>query len=327
MLQILATILGALTIFVLFGAFSGALRTNRRHILNRARRMESQRLGGVTGVAPTEPAAADLLRKDNLASNAQIASLLGRFSWAERRASTLEQGDLPIKVSEYALMLVTGGLVSGAAAWYFSGFAPAALVMVAFVFFFGEVWVTRRAQKRLQDFSQQLPGALQLMAVSLQSGFGIMDAIRTVARDMDAPLSIEFNRILDETRAGGSFEQALDRLAERMGGSDLRIVVQALSIHRQVGGDLGAILGQVAETMREREKLRRDISSMTAQERMSATIVAMLPVFALGFFVVAEPSLVEPLWTTQTGQMMAAAGLLLEVVGFFLMRRVTKVEA
>ena len=325
-LQLVAGAFGALTIFVLFGVFSGAFSTNRRQILNRARRMEAQRLGARRRAEDVSFSGAELLRKDNLSSNAQIASLLGRFSWAEQRGKALEQGDIPIKVSEYALILVVGSLVAGAVAWYFSGFPPAGLVAAAFVIFIGEIWVNRRAEKRLQKFSQQLPHALQLMAVSLQSGFGIMDAIRSVARDMEAPLSTEFSRILDETRAGGSFEDALERLAERMGGADLRIVVQALTIHRQVGGDLGAILAQVAETMHEREKLRRDISSMTAQERMSATIVAMLPVFALGFFIIAEPSLVEPLWTTKTGQMMAGIGLALEVVGFFLMRRVTKLE-
>lgn len=325
-LPIIAAAYGALTIFVLLGAFTGAFESNRRQILERARRMESQRVGARRRADEVSPKGAELLRKDNLSSSAQIASLLGRFGWAEQRAIMLEQGNVPIKVSEYALLLVGGAVIAGVLAWFVSGFPPAALVMGAFVLLVGEFWLSRRSQKRLQQFSQQLPQALQLMAVSLQSGFGIMDAIRTVARDMDDPLSAEFSRILDETRAGGSFEQALDRLAERMGGSDLRIVMQALSIHRQVGGDLGTILAQVAETMREREKLRRDISSMTAQERMSATIVAMLPIWALGFFIVAEPSLVEPLWTAQTGKLMAGAGLLLEVMGFFLMRRVTKLE-
>ena len=325
---ILAGVYGALTVFVIIGLISGSFSTSRRQILHRAKRMEDQRLGVRRRDAEQVGGdGADLLRDQRLATNKQIASFISRFSWAERRARTLEQGDVPIKVGEYALMLALTALAGMAIAWFLSGFPPAGLVVAVFIVMVGETWVSRRAAQRREKFSRQLPNALQMMGSSLQSGFGIMDAIRTVAHDMEQPLSTEFGRILDETRAGGSFEAALERLAERMGGSDLRIVVQALTIHRQVGGDLGGILAQVAMTMREREKLRRDISSMTAQERMSATIVAALPIFALGFFIVSDKTLVESLWTTQLGQILSGTAIALEVVGFILMRRVTKLEA
>ena len=327
MIPIMAGVYGALTIFVLFGLFSGSFSTNRRQILDRARRMEDQRLGARRRDKADSTVGAELLRDDSLSSNAQIASLLGRFSWAERRAKSLEQGDVPIKVGEYALMLFTAALAGAALTGFLTGFPPAGFVVGIFVVLIGEIWVGRRATKRREKFSRQLPNALQMMAVSMQSGFGIMDAIRTVSRDMEKPLSSEFSRILDETRAGGSFEDALDRLAQRMGGSDLHIVVQALTIHRQVGGDLGGILEQVAVTMREREKLRRDIGSLTAQERMSATIVAALPFWALGFFIVTDKALVEALWTTQLGQILSAVAIGLEIVGFILMRRATTLEA
>jgi len=131
---------------------------------------------------------------------------------------------------------------------------------------------------------------------------------------------------MDETRAGGSFEDSLIRLQARVQSPDLDIAIQALLVHARVGGNLGEILEQVGETMRDREKLRRDIKSMVAQEQASANIVALLPVWVLGLMTLLSRETVEALWTTSTGFIILAAAIAFEVVGLFLTRRVTKVE-
>ena len=324
-LGLVAALLGALTIFVVLGLLTGQLSRTRRQVMARALRVEARRVME-DAVESGDTARVELLREDAISANPHLSRVLRRFSWSERRAVTLEQGALPLKVSEYAFILGAGFLVAGVAAAWLSGIPPAGLLAGAGAVLVGEWYVTRRAKQRINRFNEQLPAALQMMAVSLQSGFGIMDAIRTVGQDMEPPLSEEFSRILDETRAGGSFDESLERLTERIGTPDLRIVAQALTVHRSVGGDLGQILGQVAQTMREREKLRRDIISMTTQERMSATIVAMLPLWCVGLFLVIQPELIQPLWQDRTGQIMAGAAILLEVLGFILMRKVTTVE-
>lgn len=326
--EVFGGVLAALTIFLFLRLLGGAANGRKRRIIDRARQLERQRLEREQAIAPASPdtVRSSVIRDEGLSSNQRVASFLRRFQWSRRRAQTLERADLPLKVSEYLAIVAGLAIVGGALTGWITDFIPAGLVVAAAFVLAGETWVGRRAAKRLERFNQQLPQALQMMSTSLQSGFGIMDSIRTVARDMDPPLSQEFGRLLNEARAGGSFEESLQRLNERIGGTDLLFVVQALTVHRKVGGDLGAILNRVAATMREREKLRRDILSMTAQERISAIIIALLPIWAVGFFLVTSPDTINELWTTQTGQIMLTIGIGLEVIGFFLTRRVVRIE-
>lgn len=325
LLAFAAGAVGSLAIFTLIGVLTGQFSHTRREIMDRIMRLESQRVAEDV-VAKGDIAHAELLRTESLSSNEAVNAFLGRFGWASARAKTLEQAQWPLKVSEYALMLAIGFGVIATVVVFFTGFLPAGVLAGLAAVIVGEWYVKRRARKRIDLFNVQLPIALQMLATSLQSGFSIMDSIRTMARDMESPISDEFGRILDETRAGGSFEDSLERLSQRVGGTDLNIMIQALTVHRQIGGDLGEILGQVAETMREREQLRRDIMSETAQERMSASIVALLPVFVVGMFFFMQRDLVAPLWEEGFGQIMAGIAIVLEVAGFYLMRKVTEVE-
>lgn len=329
MIELGAAILGALSVMLLVSALSGQLTLTRRRALNRAMRLEAQRFRPAEPTAAAAPggeARASLLRNQSLSGNKALNSFLHRFSWSLTRAQTLERADLPLKVGEYAMILAFLGLSLAVLVTLITGFIIAGLVVGAVAVLVVEWWVVRRTKIRTDKFNEQLPTALQMMAVSLQSGFSISDAIRTVANDMDPPLSEEFGRIMDEARAGGSFEDSLHRLEERIESPDLHIAIQALTVHARVGGNLGEILDQVAATMREREKLRREVRSMTAQERVSANIVALLPFWVLGFTFVVSKEAVAPLWETSTGHIIAAVAIAFEVVGLILTRRVTKVE-
>jgi tight adherence protein B len=324
-LPLLAALLSGLAVMVLVSAISGQLGATRRRTLDRAMRYETRRLIDDAEEKGDEERLS-LLKADNLSGNEQVSAFLRQFAWAERRAVSLERANLPIKVSEYALILFSSSLLFGVVAAFLSGFIPAGFFVAFFVFVIIEWRVRRKANGRADKFNEQLPTALQMMAVSLQSGFSIADSIRVVSEDMEAPLSTEFGRLMDETRAGGSFEDSLIRLQARVQSPDLDIAIQALLVHARVGGNLGEILEQVGETMRDREKLRRDVKSMVAQEQASANIVALLPIWVLGFMVVFSRETVEPLWTTSTGNIILAAAIGFEVAGFFLTRRVTQVE-
>ena len=270
--------------------------------------------------------AVQALRDDAIASNAVIGALLRRLEWSSRRATTLERADLPLKVSEYAALLAGIFFVTVLSVTVISGFALAGLGAGLFSLFVAETVVKHRAAQRAERFQQQLPSALQVMAASLRAGFSIMESIRMVTQEMEAPLAAEFGRILDEQRVGGSFEASLEGLVERMQSKDLGIVVRALQTHRKVGGDLGEILSRVAETMREREKLRGHVKSLTAEQRFGGTVVGLLPLWVLGFFYLFDPSFISPLWEESVGRLILAAGAMLEVTAFFLMRRIVAIE-
>jgi tight adherence protein B len=320
---LLAALAGAMAAFVAVGSLTGQFAFTQRRLAARAvtfqRLAEGEERRG-------KPRGLEILKDDNLAGNPAVGALLRRFAWASSRARRLESADLPLKVSEYLLIL---GVVFGAltvAAGMLSGllfvgpaFGLAGVIMT-------EVWVSSRASRRVAAFGQQLPVALQSMAVSLKSGFGIMEAVATVSREMDRPLSAEFSRMLDEARLGGSFEAGLAAMVERVNNPDLRIVSRAIDIHRKVGGDLASILENVATTMREREELRGHVRALTAQQRTSGLIIALLPIWVVGFFSVASPEFISPLWEETTGRLLFAGAAAMELVAVLAMRKVMSIE-
>ena len=324
-LQLIAALLGALAVFVTAGVLTGQAGNSRRRVVERALRLEGRRLHN-QATASGDTVRATLIREDLVAGNPTLAAFLSRFSWVRRRAITLDRGHTPLKVSEYALLLLIAAVALSVVVVAITGFLPAVLPAAAAVIFAGEWLVKRRAAKRVERYSAQLPASLQMMATSLQSGFGIMEGIMNVSREMDPPLAEDFQRIFDEVRMGGAFDESLQRLADRIGTVDMQIVTQALAVHRTVGGNLGEILEQAAATAREREELRRHLKSLTAQERMSANIIATLPLWAAGVLFLMAPELITPLWTETVGRIALAGAVALEVTGFFLMHRVMSIE-
>ena len=304
-LALAAAMAGALAVFVGLGIATQQSGSTRRRAMERALRIEQTRLE--TEAAEAGEDQGRLLREDAVATNPRVSAALRRVAWTDKRAATLEQGDVPLKVSEYAAILLGLFVVFAVAVTAITMFIPGGIAAGLFAVVFVEYMITRRA-------------------TSLQSGFGIMEAMRTVAREMDEPLSKEFQKILDETLAGGTFERSVERLAERIDSTEMRIVTQALTVHREVGGNLGEILGQVSETMREREELRRHVKSLTSQERSSSMIIAALPLLVVGMFMIMAPELIETLWKTTAGHIMIAVSLALQVSGFLLMRRVMNIE-
>ncbi len=171
-----------------------------------------------------------------------------------------------------------------------------------------------------------LPDTLQLMAGSLSAGYSMPQAVDTVVREGKPPISTEFNRALVETRLGVDLEDALDGIADRMASVDFTWVVMAIRIQREVGGNLAEVLTTVSATLRERERLRRQVQVLSAEGRLSAWILRMLPVVFALYLVIARPEYLEPLYTTVIGWIMIGGGVFLLAVGGFWLRKVVKVE-
>jgi tight adherence protein B len=321
-IELVAAFAAALAVFVGVGAMTGQFAFSERKLA--ARTAVYQRGGEVAGAERQERAL--LLKDDEFSRSHTLNSLLAQFRWAPARAKLLEHADLPMKVGEYLLVAAALAAVAGLVTWGLSDLWPVGLASSALPVIGLELWVRSRARRRMQLFDKQLPVALQVMSTSLKSGFGIMEAVSTVSREMDQPLAGEFERLLDETRIGGSFEDGVQDMVDRIDSADLRIVARALEIHRKVGGDLASILDQVAETMREREELRGHILALTAQQRLGGMIVGLLPFWVVFFFLMTDPDFISPLWTDEVGRLLLAIGGGLEVVAFFTMRRILSIE-
>lgn len=320
MLTLFATLCASLAVFVGVGAVSGQFSFSNRRLA--ARTITLQR--GDT--KPRKDKKSIILKDDDFGGSPFVTSLLRKSGWAARRAVMLDRADVALKVSEYVLVLMAlfVGLwlvVSLTSGYWFIGLGAGVVGVLG-----GEFWLRSRMKRRSAKFNKQLPIALQVMATSLKSGFGIMEAVGSVSREMDAPLSTEFARILDEARLGGSFEAGLTAMVDRIDSNDLRIVARAIEIHRKVGGDLAAILESVAGTMREREELRGHIIALTAQQRFGGMVVGALPIWIAGFFLVVDPKFISPLWTDTAGRIILVIAISMEIVAVFAMRKVMAIE-
>ena len=320
--ELVAAFAAALAVFVAVGALTGQFSFTERKLA--ARTAVFQR-GGETGGGERQERAL-LLKDDEFSRSRAFNTLLARFDWTQARARLLEHADLPMKVGEYLLVAALFAIIAGFVTFGLSGLWPVGLASSFLPVIGLELWIRSRARRRMQLFDKQLPVALQVMSTSLKSGFGIMEAVATVSREMDNPIAGEFERLLDETRIGGSFEDGVHDMVDRVDSADLRIVARALEIHRKVGGDLASILDQVASTMREREELRGHILALTAQQRLGGMIVGLLPFWVVFFFLMSDPDFISPLWTDSVGRLLLAIGGGLEVVAFFTMRRILSIE-
>jgi tight adherence protein B len=183
-----------------------------------------------------------------------------------------------------------------------------------------------RIGRRRAAFSDQLPDMLQLIAGSLQSGFSLPQAVDAVVREGTQPSAGEFSRALAEARVGANIEDALNRVADRMDSNDLRWTVMAIRIQREVGGNLAEVLRTTVGTMRERAYLRRQVSALSAEGRLSAYILIALPILVGAWFFYSDPNYMRPLYTTLIGLVMFIGTGVLVILGALWMRKLIRIE-
>lgn len=241
--------------------------------------------------------------------------------------SKLEAAAVPLRPAEWLLIHV--GITIGGGLLFLLIFGgrilPTALGMV--IGFIGPMlYLSLKASRRTKAFGAALPDTLQLIAGSLSAGYSMPQAVDTVVKEGNPPISTEFNRALVENRLGVPIEDALDGVADRMKSVDFAWVVMAIRIQREVGGNLAEVLTTVAATLRERERLRRQVQVLSAEGRLSAWILGGLPIVFTLYLVLVRPTYLEPLVTTVLGWLMVGTGVFLLIVGALWMRKVVKVE-
>jgi tight adherence protein B len=280
------------------------------------------------GAAHRQPAAAGQSR-GVAASAVDMAqkALQGSTGTEARLGDKLEAAGLSLKPAEW--ILIHAGIALGAAALGLllssGGFLPATLFLLV-----GAVvpwlYLGIKKSRRLKAFEGQLADTLQLIAGSLSAGLSLAQSLDTVVREGSEPVAGEFRRALVESRLGVQIEDSLDSIAQRMESEDFRWIVMAIRIQREIGGNLSELLLKVAATMRERDYLRRQVKTLSAEGKMSAWILSGLPPAIFAYMLVANPSYVQPMLTTPLGWAMLAGAGVLMAVGALWMSRVVKVD-
>lgn len=260
---------------------------------------------------------------------ARAAELVDARMGEESRADLqvrLERAAWKLRPSEFRLIQIAagiGGAIIGAGLLQSlilgAVFAVAGVLIPLLV-------LTRATDRRARRFEEQLPDVLQLLAGSLRAGYGFLQAIDTVAQEATDPAASEFARALNEARLGGSIDDALEAMANRLDSEDFHWVVIAVTIQRQVGGNLAEVLETVAETIRERERLRRHVRGLSAEGRLSAWILILLPFAVAGYIMVVNPRYMESLIGTTGGLIAILIMLILMGIGTGWIRKIIQID-
>ncbi len=181
-------------------------------------------------------------------------------------------------------------------------------------------------KKRINRFELQLVDGLTLVSNALKSGASFTQAVEVMVKETKPPLAVMFSRLLKETYLGASVEAALNNLSKRERSEELKIAVVSINIARQTGGNLSEILLHIADTIRERERIKGKVDSLTAQGKLSGIIVGSLPVLLAVVLYFIDPIMMKPLFKTFTGQMILLGVLLIELAGFKWINKIVNID-
>jgi tight adherence protein B len=254
-------------------------------------------------------------------------------------ARELARADLRLKPSEY-LFIWAGSTLGVPVLMVIFGFflpalhSPLALLIGGLIgFLLPRFWLNRRKGGRLNAFNKQLPDTITLIANALRAGSSFLQAIELVVRESRPPISTEFSRVIREVNLGLPFDQALENMVRRVRSDDLELMATAISIQHQVGGNLAEILDSISYTIRERIRIKGEIRTLTAQQRLSGYVVGFLPIGLAGFLFVAAPGFMDPMFANPPAIAGLPAGVIILVfggvmmfIGFMLIRRIVDIE-
>ncbi|TMF24202.1 MAG: hypothetical protein E6I28_11480 [Chloroflexi bacterium] len=192
--------------------------------------------------------------------------------------------------------------------------------------FSGRIWVGRRIGGRLNAFNKQLPDTIVLLSNSLRAGSSFLQSVELVSRESPAPMGPEMGRVVREVNLGLGMEEALANMVRRIKSDDLDLMVTAIGVQQQVGGNLAEILDTIAFTIRERVRIKGEIRTLTAQGRYSGYLVAFLPVGIAVTLNFINPEFMQPLFTETLGRILLGTGLVMMFIGFTAIRRITDIK-
>ena len=252
--------------------------------------------------------------------------LLSNIRHARGLDSKMQKAGIPLLGTEFLLVMgisffltiVVSYIISKK--WYVGVLLAIVVVMAEWIY------VLLKIDRREAAFTNQLGDCLMMVANAMRAGFSFLQAMDLVSKEMEPPMSTEFQHVMRDISLGATVERALDDMDQRVSSSDFSLVVTAVLIQQQVGGDLAHILDTISGTIQDRIRMRREVRTLTAQGRMSGWVLAALP-FALGALIsVTNPSYIEPLFTERIGQMAIAFAIILVLIGFLVIQRIVDID-
>ncbi len=258
-----------------------------------------------------------------------IDNILTERGFGKKWRRQLSRADLKLTVAEFAVLHIISMAGFFAVGYFvlFSGDLIMSIIAGFVGFFFPRIYVARKISKRLIDFETQLPDTLGLWVNALRSGYSVLQAMEAIAKDAPEPTKTEFERVVREVQIGIDMPDALDHLLERVESEDLDLVITAVNIQREVGGNLAEILETISSTIRERIKLKGEIRVLTAQGRITGYLISFLPIGLALFLNVANPGYMGQLFENRgCGWPMIGVGLALIGIGTAIIQKIIDID-
>lgn len=282
------------------------------------------RLKRFTALRPTHSSVSDKKTLKDLLSH------LGGFTpkrWREKLDRELLRGDIPLKGGEFLVLQEFLALIFFLIGILLTRSLGLSLLFLGVGGFIPRLFLKNAQNKKRIKFNNQLADSLLILANSLRAGFSLLQAMEMVSQEMPSPISGEFKITLREMTYGTPTETALLNLAERVGSDDLDLLVTAILIQRQVGGNLAEVLINIHTTIEDRLRIQMEIKTLTAQGRISGYIIGALPFGIAGILTVLNPSYLKLLFTTPLGLTLLGMGVFSQIIGFIIIRKIITVKA
>ncbi len=265
----------------------------------------------------------------------RLDTAIGERGFTRGIRSRIARADVKLRVSEYIGLRIVFAALAGIVVYFLLGrvllFAIAAVIAGSFI---PPIYLAIAARRRLRAFEDQLSQTLNLWVNALRSGYSVLQSMEAIATELPAPVSTEFERVVQEVRLGLSVPQALSNMLRRMPSDDLDLIVTAVNIQREVGGNLAEVLDTISFTIRERVRIKGEIRTLTAQGRLSGWIVSLLPIFLAFVLLGINADYMSQLWVDlppkvgpiPCGWIVIAIGLIMMGIGIYIIQRIVDIE-
>lgn len=320
MLNTLLIIGASFSVFFVVTGLALSFTNPRAAVLNRlGRATAAENLMG-------QDAEKEGLKEDFLWVLGQLGRLGPRKSSLKEIQASLVKAHVLMRAEEFIGLIVLSGMAFYTALFLLSNSVMLAVLGAFIGLRLPSMLIKSKITKRSAAITEQLPEALNIISSGLRAGFSFPQAVSVVVREMEPPLAVELSRVLRENRLGKPMDDALNDLIERVDNDDLELLVTALLIQRQVGGNLAEVLDSISHTIRERVRIKGEIKALTAEGRISAIILILLPIVVAALITLLNPEYMLPLIQEPIGMVMIAGAVVMQIIGIFFIRKIVAID-
>jgi tight adherence protein B len=295
-------------------------------------RMLRDRLASVQKAEQQSNEELALLRDEMMSKIPALDSLLRRSERMANFQVFLEQSDLKVRAGNILVLCVVSAVVVGVIGYFVAGSLPpnqALLFVMVGVVLGGALpysYASYRRTKRFQKFEELFPNAIDTLARAVRAGHAFTTALELIANEISEPIASEFRKLFEEQKFGLPVRDALMNLAGRMPLVDVKFFVTAVMLQRETGGNLAEILDNLSYVIRERFKIMRQVRVYTAQGRLTMMLLMGLPPIIVVVMLTTNPAFIRPLFADPIGHTLVVAGIVLQTIGYFVIRKIIQIQ-